>query len=204
MKTRQPIVYVVDDDASMRNGLSRLLRSARMQVETFEDPRVFLNQKCSEGPACLLLDMMMPGLSGLDVQAELKAISSRIPIIFITGHGTVPTSVQALKEGAVDFMEKPFEDETLLTAVRRALSRHLDELAHDEENSDARQNFATLTSREQEVMALTVKGFRNKEIANLLKIAEKTVKVHRGRVMDKMMADSLADLVRTAERAGLV
>ncbi len=204
MKSSKPVIYVVDDDASMRKALNRLLSSVGFKTRLFADPAVFLKERSGTGPQCLILDIMMPGLSGLDVQAELKSISSSIPIVFITGHGTVPTSVRALKEGAVDFLEKPFEDEALLAAIRQALSRHREILADDEENAEARQNFATLTSREQEVMALTVKGLLNKEIGNLLDIAEKTVKVHRGRVMKKMQADSLADLVLMVERAALL
>ncbi|MCP4677595.1 MAG: response regulator transcription factor [Deltaproteobacteria bacterium] len=203
MKATQPIVYVVDDDASVRKGLSRLLRSAGRRVITFEDPNVFLETERDKGPACLVLDMMLPGLTGLDVQAKLKPMSSHLPIIFITGHGTVPASVQALKEGAADFLEKPFDDDVLLAAIDTALKNHMNVLADDHEIEEARKNHATLTSREREVMTLTVKGLRNKEIADLLEIAEKTVKVHRGRVMQKMRADSLADLVRTAERSSL-
>ncbi len=203
MKATQPIVYVVDDDASVRKGLSRLLRSVGRRVLTFEDPNVFLETERDKGPACLILDMMLPGLTGLDVQAKLKPMSSHLPIIFITGHGTVPASVQALKQGAADFLEKPFDDDVLLAAIDAALKKHMNVLADDHEIEEARKNYATLTSREREVMALTVKGLRNKEIADLLEIAEKTVKVHRGRVMQKMQADSLADLVRTAERSAL-
>jgi RNA polymerase sigma factor (sigma-70 family) len=196
-------VYVVDDDPSMRKGIARLLRSHGIGAETFSDPREFLKARHHKGPSCMVLDVMMPELNGLEVQAELNAAASRIPIIFITGHGTVPTSVRALKEGAVDFIEKPFEEERLLSAIHAAHRRHTAILADEEENKGANIAFATLTPREREVMALVVEGCPNKEIADRLQIAEKTVKVHRGRVMEKMDADSLAALVRMAERAKL-
>jgi FixJ family two-component response regulator len=203
MKGSGPMVYVVDDDPSLRSGIERLLRSHSMRVSTFSDPREFLQLQHDQGPACLVLDVMMPELNGLEVQAELNEAASHIPIIFITGHGTVPISVRALKEGAVDFIEKPFEEEHILSAIRAAHRRHTAILADEKENEGANVAYATLTPREREVMALVVKGCPNKEIADLLLIAEKTVKVHRGRVMQKMDAESLAALVRMAERAEL-
>jgi FixJ family two-component response regulator len=203
MKAGAATVYVVDDDASVRKGLARLLRSHGLGVETFADPREFLKVRLREGPACLVLDVMMPELGGLEVQDELNAMSSRIPIVFITGHGTIPTSVQALKQGAVDFIEKPFEDEILLASIREGFRRHSAILTYDLEHGEAQQRFSRLTPRERDVMELVVKGLPNKQIADLLDIAEKTVKVHRSRVMTKMEAGSLAELVRMAERSDL-
>lgn len=198
-------VYLVDDDPSVRKALTRLIGSAGYQVRTFASARDFLEywRNGEECPGCLVLDVRMPGLSGLDLQHELQATDSALPIIFITGHGDIPMSVRAMKEGAVDFLPKPVKDKELLKAVAQALARA--EHDHNErlklESIYSRLN--SLTAREREVMNLVVRGFLNKQIAFELGTVEKTVKVHRARVMDKMQVQSLAELVRVAERVGI-
>lgn len=198
-------VFLVDDDASVRKALSRLLKSAGYQVQSFASAREFLDSQFVEvvEGACLVLDVSMPGLNGFDLQKELEAASAVLPIIFITGHGDIPMSVKAMKSGAVDFLAKPVKDKTLLAAVEQALARAEREAAERTELASVQRRLASLTPREREVMALVVRGLLNKQIAFELGTVEKTVKVHRARVMEKMAARSLPELVRLAERAGL-
>ena len=196
-------VYIVDDDAGIGRALCRLVRAIGLDAVAFSSAQAFLDHPRSTGPACLVLDVRMPGLGGLDLQARLEEARHTLPIVFITGHGSVPTSVRAMKGGAVDFLQKPFNEDELIAAVQRALalSRQAHSIATARTEIDRRVR--TLTPREREVMALVVKGLLNKQIAGELGAAEKTVKVHRGRVMHKMQANSVADLVHMAERIGL-
>jgi FixJ family two-component response regulator len=196
-------VYIVDDDAGIGRALCRLLRAIGLDAVAFSSAHAFLDHPRSTGPACLILDVRLPGLGGLDLQARLEEARHTLPIVFITGHGSVPTSVRAMKGGAVDFLQKPFNEDELIAAVQRALalSRQAHSVARARAEIDRRVR--TLTPREREVMALVVKGLLNKQIAGELGAAERTVKVHRGRVMHKMQADSVADLVHMAERIGL-
>lgn len=196
-------VFLVDDDASVRRALTRLLKSARYAVQTFASAREFLEfwRIRSEAAACLVLDVRMPDLSGLDLQRELQAANTVLPIIFITGHGDIPMGVKAMKDGAVDFLAKPVNDADLLKAVEQALARARHDIAQRADLDEIRGRIENLTPREREVMQLVVKGYLNKQIAFELGTVEKTVKVHRARVMDKMKARSLADLVRLTERA---
>lgn len=203
MDEKEPVVFVVDDSGSVRKSLERLFRSAELKVECFESAQDFLNAKRHNGPSCIVLDVRMPGLSGFDLQDALGASGFIIPIIFLTGHGNVPQSVRAMKAGAVDFIEKPFEGEQLLDAVQKALEK--DRLHRALEN-DIRQIMArvqSLTPREYQVFTHVIKGRLNKQIAFDLGTVEKTIKVHRAQVMRKMQVDSLAALVRMAEKAGL-
>ncbi|HEY7249268.1 MAG TPA: response regulator transcription factor [Methylomirabilota bacterium] len=194
------VVYVVDDDASVRRALSRLIHSVGLEVMTFPSAHAFLAFTPSDRPACLVLDVRLPGPSGLDLQAALTQADRSVPIVFITGHGNVPTSVRAMKGGAVDFLQKPFNDQELLDCVQRALRRSGEERAERAERSELERRVGSLTPREREVLLLVVAGMLNKQIADKLGIAEKTIKVHRGRVMEKMQADSIADLVRMSEK----
>jgi FixJ family two-component response regulator len=198
-----PVVFVVDDDASMRKALSNLLQSVGLQVEVFASAPEFLAVKLSDAPSCLILDIRLPGLSGLDFQAKLAGAEIAIPIIFITAHGDIPMSVRAMKAGAVEFLPKPFRDQDLLDAVQVALER--DKTRHEGERmqSGLRARFETLTPREQEVMACVTGGLMNKQIAAEIGITENTVKVHRGNVTRKMGAKSLAELVRMADLLGI-
>ena len=196
-------VFVVDDDSAVRKSLSRLLRSAGIDALPFASPDEFLAHVPSDASGCLVLDVQMPGLDGLALQRELASRGSEIPIVFLTGHGDVPRSVQAMKHGASDFLTKPVEDGVLLRAVRLALDTDRQGRKARAEVADVRRRAKTLTSREREVLDGVVAGRLNKQIAGDLGISEKTVKVHRGRVMEKMGAASLADLVRLADRAGL-
>ncbi len=198
-----PTVFVVDDDPAVRLSLSRLLRSAQLEVATFGSAREFLDRHDPRAPGCLLLDVSMPGLDGLDLQAALSAKGSEIPIVFLTGHGDVPTSVQAMKRGAMDFLTKPANDDDLLEAIRVAIQKDAVQRQARAELDDILQRLATLTPREREVLAHVVSGQLNKQIAGDLGTVEKTIKVHRARVMEKMRAQSVADLVRMAERAGI-
>jgi FixJ family two-component response regulator len=199
----KPVVFVVDDDASMRKALGNLIQSVGLRVEAFASAPEFLAVKLPEVPCCLILDIRLPGLSGLDFQAKLASANIAIPIIFITGHGDIPMSVQAMKAGAIEFLPKPFRDQDLLDAVRVALER--DQTRHEGEKmrSDLRAKFETLTPREQEVMACVTGGLMNKQIAAEIGITENTVKVHRGNVTKKMGARSLAELVRMADLLGV-
>lgn len=198
-----PVVYVVDDDQSVRKALSRLIRSADLEVETFAAAQAFLDHPLPDRPACLVLDVRLPGPSGLDLQSALSKARRGIPIVFLTGYGDVPVSVRAMKGGAVDFLEKPFNDQELLDAIQRALARSRKARAESAERSTIQRRLDTLTPREREVLALVVTGMLNKQVAERLGASEKTIKVHRGRVMRKMQANSVADLVRMAEKGRL-
>lgn len=194
------IVFVIDDDESIREALKSLIRSVGLRVETFVSAKEFLESPRPDLPACLILDVRMPGLSGLDLQRDLAETNIHIPIIFITGHGDIPMSVRAMKAGAVEFLTKPFRDQDLLDAIQQALER--DRLARSQQadNAELLNRYHSLTPRETEVFALVVKGMLNKQIALQLGTSEITVKLHRRQVMEKMQADSLADLVRMSER----
>jgi FixJ family two-component response regulator len=196
-------VYIVDDDASVRRGLSNLVRSVGLQAEVFASAAEFLAAKRPDAPACLILDVRLPGLSGLDFQAELTKARNQIPIIFITGHGDIPMTVKAMKAGAIEFLTKPFRDQDLLDAVQVALERA--RVTHQNEQSAAqlRAKFEALTPREQEVMAWVTGGLLNKQVAAEIGVTEITVKVHRGKVTRKMGAKSLAELVRMADMLGI-
>jgi RNA polymerase sigma factor (sigma-70 family) len=199
----EPIVFIVDDDPAVRRAMERLIRSVGLDVESFVSAREFLQREPPGGPACIVLDIRMPGLSGLDLQEELTRAGLDLPVIFATGHGTVPMSVRAMKAGAVDFLQKPIDDQVLLDAVNRALDRHRRQREEEAGLQVLRERIAELTPREKEVFALVVSGLLNKQIAAELGTSEKTIKVHRARVMQKMRADSLAELVRMADRAGI-
>jgi FixJ family two-component response regulator len=200
--TDGPIVYVVDDDASFRKAVSRLLRTAGLEVEVLASAQEFLEHPMADRPACLVLDVRMPGPSGMDLQAALQEARRDIPIVFMTGHGDVSTSVRAMKGGAVDFLEKPFRAPELLACVQRGLARSEQSRAARAERAAVERRFATLTSRERDVLRLVVTGLLNKQIAGELGIAEKTVKIHRGQVMHKMEAGSVAELVPMAQKLG--
>jgi FixJ family two-component response regulator len=197
------VVYVIDDDESVCRALARLIRSVGLTVETFPSAGAFLSRAPVDRPACLVLDVRLPGASGLELQEALGRAQRTMPIIFITGHGSVPMSVRAMKSGALDFLQKPFNDQELLDGIQRALARSRDARVEQTTRADLERRLATLTPREQEVMRLVVRGMLNKQIAATLGAAEKTIKVHRGRVMRKMQAESVADLVRMAQRVGL-
>jgi FixJ family two-component response regulator len=201
--SEEPIVFVVDDDESMREALRSLLRSVKLRVETFGSAADLLRSKLPDVASCLVLDVRLPGLSGLDFQAELAKANIRIPIIFMTGHGDIPMSVQAMKAGAVDFLTKPFRDQDMLDAVAAALERDRNRRKDEQQLSDLRARFEVLTEREREVMGLVTAGLMNKQIAGELGLSEITVKIHRGHVMRKMAARSLADLVRMGEVIGV-
>ena len=194
-----PVVFVIDDDASVRAALSSLIRSVGLRVEVFASASEFLAAKRTDGPSCLILDVRLPGISGLNFQAELAKANSIIPIIFITGHGDIPMSVKAMKAGAVEFLTKPFRDQDLLDAIKVALERARSWIESEKAVSELRANFESLSPRETEVMARVTSGLLNKQIAAELGVSEVTVKVHRGNVMQKMGAKSLADLVRMAD-----
>jgi FixJ family two-component response regulator len=195
----QEVVFVIDDDASLRHSLSSLFRSIGLKVEVFDSATDFLKVGRPEVASCLVLDVRLPGLSGLDFQTELAKANIRIPIVFITGHGDIPMSVKAMKAGAVEFLTKPFREQDLLDAVRLGLERDRRRREGETIVSDLRARFDALTAREQEVMAFVTTGLMNKQIAADLGVSEITVKVHRGNVMRKMSAKSLADLVRMAD-----
>ena len=199
----QPIVFVVDDDPLVRGSVSSLLRSVGLQTRVFGSASEFLQEKRPALPSCLVLDVRLPGVSGLDFQAELSSRNIQIPIIFMTGHGDIPMTVRAMKAGAVEFLTKPFREQDMLDAVKLALERDQGRIESEKVSSGLKSNFATLTPREQEIMALVASGLMNKQVAGKIGLSEITVKVHRGRVMQKMGAKTLADLVRIAEALGI-
>ena len=203
MKDVDAIVFVVDDDLSIREAIQSLVRLEGLRVETFATAQDFLRRKRPDLPGCVVLDVELPGLSGLDLQRELAAHGIKLPIIFITGYGDIPMSVRAMKAGATEFLTKPFRDQDLLDAIQQALERDRAARRHSKEIAELRKRFDALTSREREVMSLVVGGWLNKQIGFELKISEITVKIHRGRVMGKMGAQSLAELVRMTERLEL-
>ncbi len=195
----QSIVFVVDDDGDLREALKALFQSVGLRVEAFDSTADFMKYKLPDAAACLVLDIRMPGVNGLDFQTELTKSDIHIPIIFITGHGDIPMSVRAMKSGAVEFLTKPFRDQDLLDAVEIALERNQAKRASDKTVHEVRARFETLTAREQEVIGFVTTGLMNKQIASELGVSEVTVKVHRGNLMKKMGARSLADLVRMAD-----
>ena len=201
--TVETAVFVVDDDELVRRAVTRLLKLDGYRVESYPSPQAILEAGTADSAACLVLDLRMPGLNGLELVEELRRRGVATPAVFITGHADVPTSVQAMKAGAVEFLEKPFDDDALLEAVREAVEIDRTERLDREGLAEIESRAETLTSREREVMALVVQGLLNKQVAGQLGIAEKTVKVHRGRVMEKMEAGSLAELVRLAGRLGI-
>jgi FixJ family two-component response regulator len=203
MKDEKPIVYVVDDDPAVLKSLERLLRSVDYAVKTFSSAIEFLDSQHHDAPGCLILDVNMPELSGLELQELLVSKEIRSPVIFITGYGTVPTTVRAMKAGAVDFLQKPFMDSDLLDIIAGAIALDRQSKREQMEQRDLRERLKTLTPREYEVFTLVVTGMLNKQIAYHLGTAEKTIKVHRSRVMEKMCAGSLADLVRFADKLGI-
>jgi len=197
------IVFVVDDEAEVRKALASLIRSVGLQVELFGSAREFLQRKPPKGPSCLILDIRLPGISGLDFQRKLAEDNNPIPVIFITGHGDIPMSVRAMKAGAVEFLPKPFRDQDLLDAIHLALERDAARRRQEAEIATLRDRFEWLTPREREVLPLVVSGLPNKQIAAEIGTSETTVKVHRGQLMRKMGADSLPELVRMAEKMGI-
>lgn len=196
MREVAPTIYVVDDDPSVRKSLERLIRSAGYRAQTFASADDFLRGEKGPGPRCLVSDIRMPGLSGTDLQKELQRQNHSIPLIFITGHGDIPMSVQAMKNGAVDFLTKPYNDEDLLRAIGRALEKDQKHRHAQEKRASIQERVDTLTPAEQDVLRWLITGKLNKQIARKLGIKEKTVRVHRGRVLKKMKASSIADLVR--------
>jgi FixJ family two-component response regulator len=198
-----PTVFVVDDDVSVRESLELLIGCAGWRPETFPSAHAFLAHPRVPAPSCLILDVSLPDLNGLDLQKRIASDRVDMPIIFITGHGDIPTTVRAMKAGAVEFLTKPFSDDALLSAVQHAIERSQAELGHEAEMRVLRDCYASLSPREREVMALVVSGLLNKQVGGELGISEITVKAHRGKMMRKMKADSLADLVRKATKLGL-
>lgn len=202
-KMPSQVVFVIDDDASMRAAVSRLLNAVGLPVQTFASAREFLAGRLPDVPGCAVLDVRLPGLSGLDLQREMVERGIHIPVIFITGHGDIPMSVQAMKAGAVEFLTKPFRDQDLLDAVRSGIQLDRQGRKERAELAELRDGLRQLTPREREVMSLVVAGLLNKQIALRLGTSEKTIKIHRSHVMQKMRADSLADLVRMSQKLGI-
>lgn len=203
MSENAAIVYIVDDNYAVRTALRRLLASHGYRVEIFASASAFLEGERADAPGCLVLDIRMPGVDGLDLQEQLLAAGSHIPVVFITGYGDIPTSVQAMKAGAVDFLRKPVDDTTLLAAVDRAIAQHVRIRRRQREIAELQKLYDTLTPRQQEVFAYVVTGMLNKQIAYELGVTEKTIRVHRSRVMRKMQANSIVDLVRFADHLQL-
>ena len=200
----RPTVFIADDDPSVRKGLERLIKSAGFKAETFASAEEFLQDKPYRGgPSCLVLDVRMPGLSGIDLQKGLIEKGISLPIIFITGHGNIPMSVKAMKDGAVDFLPKPFDDKELLSAIDRAIDKCVQIRKSEAEKAKIQRKVKTLTPREYQVLRWVITGMLNKQIARKLKVTEKTIKVHRGRVMHKMQAVSVADLVRLTQKCAI-
>jgi FixJ family two-component response regulator len=199
----QPIVLVIDDDLAVREGLSMLFRSVGLQVKAFASAAEFLQSKLPDAPSCIVLDVRLPGLSGLDFQKELARADIHIPIVFMTGHGDIPMTVRAMKAGAVEFLSKPFRDQDMLDAVQTGLEQNRDRRRRTSDTAKLKASYDSLTAREQEIMILVTAGLMNKQIAGEVGISEVTVKLHRGNVMRKMGAKSLADLVRMADALGL-
>jgi RNA polymerase sigma factor (sigma-70 family) len=198
--SQAPVVFVVDDDPSVRSSLKFLMSSVGLQVEGFDSADALLQRKLPDAPSCLVLDVRLRGLSGLDFQHELAARNCHIPIIFITGHGDIPMSVRAMKAGAIEFLTKPFRDQDLLDAVRIALEKDRERRERKKEVSDLKERYNSLTPREQEVISMVVSGMLNKQIADQLATAENTVKVQRSRAMEKMQAQSVAELVKMIDK----
>ena len=197
------LIAIVDDDPSVRRGLQRLIRSAGWKVETFASAQEFLARPSAISPSCLVLDLQLPGLSGLDLQQRMADLGLDIPVVFLTGHGNIPASVKAMKAGAIEFLTKPVDEQNLLKAIEEAIERDRRTRQQQTEMHELRRRYESLTVREQEVMQLVISGLLNKQIAGELTITEDTVKFHRGHVMRKMCAESLADLVRMAEHLGV-
>jgi len=197
------LIAIVDDDPSVRRGLQRLIRSAGWKVETFASAQEFLARPSGISPSCLVLDLQLPGLSGLDLQQRMADLGLDIPVVFLTGQGNIPASVKAMKAGAIEFLTKPVDEQNLLKAIEEAIERDRRTRQQQTEMHELRRRYESLTAREQEVMQLVISGLLNKQIAGELTITEDTVKFHRGHVMRKMCADSLADLVRMAENLGV-
>jgi FixJ family two-component response regulator len=203
MTELKPTIFIVDDDDSVRKGLSRLLRSLEFNVEAYESAEQFLKRTNYQGIGCIILDVRMPGLSGMDLHDALIRVGYDLPIIFISGHGDIPMSVRAIRKGAVDFLPKPFDDEELLAAVNRAIDKDKKTKAESSEKRAILQRIEMLTPREYELLPYVISGMLNKQIAFKLGIAEKTVKIHRGRIMEKLGAHSVAELIRQAEKVGI-
>jgi len=203
VSTENPVVFIIDDDASVRNALTNLLRSVGLKAEAFSTAQEFLSSTRPDAPGCLVLDVRLPGSSGLDLQRQLADAGVHLPIIFITGYGDIEMSVQAMKAGAVEFLTKPFREQVLLDAVQRAIQRDREAYTQRAALAEWRDRYQSLSAREREIMVMVVRGLLNKQIAGELGTTEATVKVHRAKLMHKMQADSLADLIRMAEKLGV-